>query len=124
MKVITIALTLFFLNLSMVMISTLGIYNFNIAADDLWRAEVESAQTQQFDPDVGVDAAVSFGFGDFVTGFKTFVNIIWRVVNLGTTLRLFGIHPEIATLFGLAGGIVYILGITQFISNRSTKSMQ
>ncbi len=133
MKVITIALTLFFLNLSMVMVSTLGIYNFNIAAEDQWRAEIESAQTQQFDPDVGVDAAVSFGFGDFVTGFKTFVNIIWRVVNVGVTIKLFfGLNCNtnftslctIADLFGFAGGIVYILGITQFISNRSTKSMQ
>ncbi len=124
MKVITIALTLFFLNLSMVMVSTLGIYNFDIAAEDLWRAEVESAQTEQYNPDVGVDAAVSFGFGDFVTGFRTFVNILWRVVNVGETLKMFGVDAAIAGLFGLAGGIVYILGITQFISNRGTKSMQ
>ncbi len=124
MKVITIALTLFFLNLSMVMVSTLGIYNFDIAAEDLWRAEVESAQTEQYNPDVGVDAAVSFGFGDFVTGFRTFVNILWRVVNVGETLKMFGVDAAIAGLFGLAGGIVYILGITQFISNRGTKGMQ
>ena len=124
MKVITIALTLFFLNLSMVMVSTLGIYNFNLAAEDLWRAEVEAAQTEQYNPDVGVDAAVSFGFGDFVTGFRTFVNILWRVVNIGVTLELFGVDETIAGLFGLAGGIVYILGITQFIANRGTKGMQ
>ncbi len=124
MKVITIALTLFFLNLSMVMVSTLDIYSFNIAAEDQWREEVESAQAQQFDPDVAVDVAVSFGFGDFVTGFKTFVNILWRVVNVGETLKLFGVDDTIAGLFGLAGGIVYILGITQFIANRGTKGMQ
>ncbi len=124
MKVITIALTLFFLNLAMVMVSTLDIYNFNIAAEDMWRAEVESAQTEQYNPDVGVDAAVSFGFGDFVTGFRTFVNILWRVVNVGETLKLFGVDSVIAGLFGLAGGIVYILGITQFIANRGTKGMQ
>lgn len=124
MKVITIALTLFFLNLAMVMVDTLNIYSFNIAAEDLWRAEVESAQTQQFDPDVAVDVAVSFGFGDFVTGFKTFVNILWRVVNVGTTLKMFGVDSIMANLFGLAGGIVYILGITQFIANRGTKGMQ
>ena len=124
MKVITIALTLFFLNISMVMVSTLDIYNFNIAAEDKWREEVESAQAQQFDPDVAVDVAISFGFGDFVTGFKTFVNILWRVVNVGETLKLFGVDSAIAGLFGLAGGIVYILGITQFIANRGTKGMQ
>ena len=124
MKVITIALTLFFLNLAMVMVSTLDIYSFNIAADDQWRTEVESAQAEQYNPDVGVDAAVSFGFGDFVTGFRTFVNILWRVVNIGETLKLFGVDSAIANLFGLAGGIVYILGITQFISNRGTKGMQ
>ncbi len=124
MKVITIALTLFFLNLSMVMVDTLNIYNFNIAAEDQWRAEVEAAETEQYNPDVGVDAAVSFGFGDFVTGFRTFVNILWRVVNIGVTLELFGVDSGIAGLFGLAGGIVYILGITQFIANRGTKGMQ
>ncbi len=135
MKVITIALTLFFLNLAMVMVSTLDIYNFNIAAEDQWRAEVESAQEGAFDPNIAVDVSVSFGFGDFVTGFQKFRDVLWRVVNVGETIKLFfGIGNcnlaeninlcKIADLFGFAAGIIYILGIAQFIANRGTKGMQ
>ena len=124
MKVITIALTLFFLNLSMVIVSTLDIYSFNIAAEDKWREEVEVAQEGTFDPEVGVDAAVSFGFGDFVTGFQKFRDILFRVTFMGETLKLFGVDSAIANTFSFAGVITYILGISQFIANRSTKGMQ
>ena len=124
MRVIVIALMLFFLNLSVVMLDTLGIYNYNIAAEDQWRTEVDAAKAERFDPDVGVDAAVSFGFGDFVSGFKTFVAMIWRVINIGETLILFGVDSTIANTFGLAGAVLYFLGIAQFIANRGTKGMQ
>ncbi|KKK79992.1 hypothetical protein LCGC14_2827960, partial [marine sediment metagenome] len=44
MRIITIALILFFLNLSIVMFDTLGIYNVNIAAEDKWRENVEATK--------------------------------------------------------------------------------
>ena len=124
MRVIIIALMLFFLNLSVVMLDTLDIFNYNIAAEDQWRTEVDAAKTDKFDPDVAVDVAVSFGFGDFVSGFKTFVAMIWRITLVGETLKLFGINSTIANTFSLAGAIIYFLGISQFIANRGTKGMQ
>ncbi len=124
MRIITIALILFFLNLSIVMFDTLGIYNVNIAAEDKWRENVEATKAQEFDPDVGLDAAVSFGFGDFFSGFKQFASAVGRAVRVDTTLKMFGIDDTIANMFGFAVTILYIIGISQFISNRGTKGMQ
>ena len=117
MRVVIIALMLFFLNLSMVMVETLGIYDVNIAAEDKWRTEVDAAKTNKFDPDVAVDVAVSFGFGDFVSGFKTFVAMLWRITLVGETLKMFGINSTLADLFSLAGAIIYFLGVSEFIAN-------
>ncbi|KKL09610.1 hypothetical protein LCGC14_2564140 [marine sediment metagenome] len=131
MRLFILALTLFFLNLSVVMVDTLGIYEFNVASDSLWRDDLEGIKSKQFDPDVAADVAVSFGFGDFVSGFKNFVDILFRAVNLGTTLKTFGLTngpncsncDVISDLFGFGGLIIYLLGLSQFISNRGTKGM-
>ena len=120
MRVIIIALMLFFLNLSVVMLDTLDIFNYNIAAEDQWRTEVDAAKTDKFDP----DQALQLPFGDFFTGARTFISMIWRVVNIGETLKLFGVDSVIANLFGLAGGIIYFLGLAQFIAKTPTKGMQ
>ena len=124
MKIITIALMLFFLNLSVVMLDELGIYQVSIAAEDKWRENVEATELEQFDPDVGVDAAVSFGFGDFFSGFKQFASMVGRAVRVDTTLKMLGIDDTIANMFRLAVTIVYIIGVAQFISNTGTKGMQ
>lgn len=123
MRVIVIALMLFFLNLSVVIVDELSLYNFSIAAEDKWREEVVLAQDQEFNPDVSVDVATSFGFGDFITGFKNFAALMGRVVFVGSTLKLFGLDTTIANFFGMAVIMIYILGVAQFISNRSTKGM-
>ncbi len=106
------------------MVDTLGIYDYNIATSDKWREEVEAAEASKFDPDISADVSAAFGFGDFVSGFKVFVNMIFRITFMGETLKLFGIDNTIANMFSFAGSIVYILGISQFISNRATKGMQ
>jgi len=131
MKLFVLAVLLFLLNLSVVMVDTLGIYNTNIATDSSWRDDVEGIAEQEFDPDISADVSTSFGFGDFVSGFKNFVDTLFRIVNLGSTLKTFGLIDSpncagcsaISNLFGLAGIIIYALGLAQFISNRSTKGM-
>ena len=129
MRVVIIALTLFFLNLSVVMVSTLDIYSFNIAVEDKWRAEVDAAKTNKFDP----DQALQLPFGDFFTGARTFIAMIWRVTLIGETLKLFfGLNCNsnfvslcaIADTFSFAGMIIYFLGIAQFIAKTPTKGMQ
>ena len=118
-----IALMLFFLNLSFVIVDELGIFNYNIATSDKWREAVEIAESSRFDPDVSADVSAAFGFGDFFSGFSVFRDMIFRVVFMGDTLRLFGIDDTIASMFSFAGSIIYIIGVAQFISNRSLKGM-
>ena len=124
MRLFVLAMTMFLLNLSVVIVDELGIYNINIATDSQWRDDIESVQSQRFDPDLSVDVSTSFGFGDFVSGFSLVVKILFRIVFIGTTLELFGVDARIAFFFGLGGIIIYGLGAAQFISNRGTKGMQ
>lgn len=123
MRLFVLAMTMFLLNLSIIIVDELGIYNINIATDSQWRDDVVAVQVQKFDPDISADVSTSFGFGDFVSGFKNFVDILFRVVFISATLELFGVDPQIAFFFGLAGVIIYALGLAQFISNRSLKAM-
>ena len=123
MRVFVLAMMLFLFNLSMVMVDTLGIFNYNIPISDKWTDEIDAAKEGRFDPDVSADVSAAFGFGDFVSGFKIFVNAIFRVTFIGETLKLFGIDSTISNLFSAAGGIIYIIGISQFISNRGMKGM-
>ncbi len=120
MRVIIIAVLLFFLNLSIVMLDILGIFNVNIAAEDQWRKEVDEAKSESFDP----DQAITLPFGDFFSGARTFIAMIWRVTLVGETLKLFGIDDAIANTFSLAGAIIYFLGLSQFIAKSNTKGMQ
>ncbi len=126
MRLFVLAMTLFLLNVSIVMVDTLGIYNINIVnqgTESEWFEDVKEAQSKKFDPDISADVSTSFGFGDFVSGFKNFVDLLFRIVFIGATLQLFGVDLIIATLFGFAGIIIYLLGLAQFVSNRSSKGM-
>lgn len=131
MRLFVLAVLMFLLNLSVVMVDTLGIYQFGIATDSQWTDDVENVENQKFDPDISADVSTSFGFGDFVSGFKLFRDTLFRIVNIGSTLKVFGLVDSadcvgcstLSNFFGFAGFIIYILGISQFISNRSTKGM-
>ena len=123
MRLYVLAMLMFFLNLSVVMVDILGLYNYSIATDSQWRDDISDIKGQKFDPDISADVSTSFGFGDFVSGFKNFVDALFRVVNIGSTLILFGVDQSIANIFGLAGIIIYAMGLAQFISNRSLRGM-
>ncbi len=128
MKLVILASMLFLLNISIVIVDELNIYHFKPGESDNWRQDIEDIQTQKFDPDVAVDVATSFGFGDFISGFKNFVTALWRITLLGNNLKMFGLDPDgetsIVFLFNTLGIFIYILGIFQFISNRGLKGMQ
>lgn len=126
MKVIILALIVFFLQVSVSIVDVLDIYQSNIVTvgENQWITEVESAQSDVYDPSAAVDVATSFGFGDFVNGFLRFRDMFYRVVNVKATLVLFGVDSAIAGLVGLGTIILWILGVAQFISNRATKGMQ
>ncbi len=124
MRLYVLAMIMFLLNLSVVMVDTLGIYNFNIATDSQWRNDISDVKTKSLDPATSADVSTSFGFGDFISGFNIFIGAVYRIVNIGTTLILFGVNSTIANIFGAAGGIVYLLGLAQFVSNRGLRGMQ
>lgn len=123
MRLFVLALVLFMLNLSIVTVDVLGIYNFGIATSDQWINEVQAAKNDKYDPDLSADVSTSFGFGDFIFGFKLGINMLFRVIFVGQTLELFGLNPLLANLFSLAATIIYILGLAQLISNRAVKGM-
>ena len=124
MKLVILAFTLFLLNISIVIVDQLGIYHYKPGESDNWRQDVEEASDDEFNPDVAVDVATSFGFGDFISGFTKFVDLLWRMTLLGNQLKIFGLDAGLATLFNFIGIFIYILGVFQFISNRGLKGMQ
>ena len=97
MKLVIIASILFMLNISIVIVDELDIYNFTPAQSDNWRNDLELAQEETFDPDIAVDVATSFGFGDFISGFK----ITWLTVLpsslLNVEIRFFMASLQIAS---------------------------
>ncbi|KKM23173.1 hypothetical protein LCGC14_1617870 [marine sediment metagenome] len=55
MRLFVLAMTLFLLNVSIIMVDTLGIYNVNIAnqgTSSEWFDEVQNAKSKEFDPDI------------------------------------------------------------------------
>ena len=126
MKIIVIALMVFFLNLSISMVDILDLYNDVPATDNQLQKSIDKTlDTAEFNPDIAADVSTSFGFGDFTSGFLRFRDMMFRVVNVSATLHnMFGLDEGVAKLFGGAIGILYIIGIAQFIANRSTKGMQ
>lgn len=125
MKILVLAMIVFFLQLSISMVDTLGIYNFNVATQDDWIDEAQSIEKQKYlRSDITGDVSTSFGFGDFIVGLKVFIDFVWRVINVKETMELFGLDPTIAGFVSAPIFILYGLGLAQFIANRGTKSME
>ncbi len=127
MKIMILALFLFFLNLSVAMVDILGLYTVNVAYTEQWNEELEVELGDEYNTGAAADVATSFGFGDFINGFQSFAKMLFRAVNVSATIRLFYDEASfipISRLFGLGVGMLYIIGLAQFISNRSTKGMQ
>ena len=126
MKIITIALILFLLSLSVSMVDELNIYQFSPAGTDQWIDDVDSIKEEKYlRSDVTADVSTNFGFGDFIVGLKTFIKVLWRAIWVNNTLELgFGLNKEISILFSLAVLFLYSMGLVQLISGRATKGMQ
>ncbi|MCH8003895.1 MAG: hypothetical protein IH934_04675 [Nanoarchaeota archaeon] len=125
MRVIIIAMLVFFLNLSVQIVDVLNIYQFNIPTQGGWNDEVSNIENRQYlRSDVTADVSTSFGFGDFIVGMNIFIDFIYRVLFISATLKLFGTPATIANLVSLPVFLLYGLGLAQFIANRGTKGMQ
>lgn len=125
MKILTIAMMVFLIQLSVVIVDVLDIYKFNIATQTSWVDEVESVENQQYlRSDVTTDVSTSFGFGDFIVGLRLFIDFIWRVLNISATFQLFGLDPVLSRFISAPVFILYGLGLAQFIGNRGTKGME
>ena len=126
MKIITIALLLFSLSLSISMVEELNIYQYSPADTDQWRGDVDAIKEEKYlRSDVTADVSTNFGFGDFLVGLKTFIKVLWRAIWVNNILHLsFGLNNEISILFSLAVVFLYSLGLVQLISGRAAKGMQ
>ena len=125
MRILLIAMIVFFLQISIGLVDVLNIFDYNIATQDDWVTETTSIQNQAYlKSDVTAEVSTTFGFGDFIVGMKIFIDTIWRVLNIRQTLVLFGLNSALATIFTAIVFLLYGLGLAQFISNRSTKGMQ
>lgn len=125
MKVLVIASLLFLLNLSVVVVDTLGLYSFSVATQTDWQDELSSVDNQQYlSNEVTEEVNTSLGFGDFVVALRIFIDFIWRVLNFGSTLIAFGMDGELANLLSIPVFLLYGLGVSQYIGNRGGKSME
>ena len=125
MRILFIAILVFFLQVSIGLVDVLGIYDYNIATQNNWLEETISIENQAYlRSDVTADVSTTFGFGDFIVGMNILIKTVKRVLWLPDTLKLFGLDAVLAVLFSGGVFLLYGLGLAQFISNRGTKGMR
>jgi len=125
MKILFIAMMVFFLQLSVAIVDVTGLYSYNIATQDDWKEDVEKIESEQYlRSDVTKDVSTSFGFGDFIVGLKSFIDVIARVLKVHVTLEAFGVPKDLSGLLSAPVYFLYGLGIAQFIANRGTRGMR
>lgn len=113
------------LQLSVVVVDTLALYDLGIATQSDWVDEAQSVEQRQYlRSDVATDVSTSFGFGDFIVGLKNFIDFVWRVLNVAATLEMFGLDPTLARLVSAPVFLLYGIGLAQFIAGRGTKGMR
>jgi len=125
MKYVSIALFLFFLQVSMAVINATGILPTNLQPATEWFEAVDDNQWADQDYVQGEIGESEIGLGDFVKGTIKFVEAFGLgIVWFPYTLERFGITSPFIYYFGLPVYILYFLAIAQFISNRGTKGMR
>ena len=125
MRIIILAMILFFLNLSIQVIDVLDIFQHNIATQTDWNVEAIDIEGRKYlRSDVTADVSTSFGFGDFIVGLNIFIDFLFRTLFISATLQLFGVPPLLANLISAPVFFLYGLGLIQLIGNRGTKGMQ
>lgn len=127
MKLLTIAYFLFFLQISFALMNATGVFVDSVAPQNNWINSVsdntvnasdyseDQIQSDNF-VDLGLDTVRSLAA---MTG-----NIAMSIISLPYTLQQLGVPNPFRTLISSAFYLIYIIGIAQFIGNRSTEGMK
>lgn len=125
MKYVLIAMLIFIINISMAMTNALGFYSFSLQEHDEWMNSVDEAEvSEESYVSSQVNSDTDFNFGDFVKGLWIFIKTFGLgVLAFGYTLKAFGLMYPFTWLITIIVWVIYALGISQYIANRTTKSM-
>lgn len=119
---------IFMLNVSISMINALGVVGtYSTQPQQQWINDVgeQALQDEEYFQSVATqDVSTAFGFGDFLKGLVLFVTTFAvGVLAPAYILTAFGVPTAQAILWSLPFYPVYALALSQYISNRNTKSM-
>lgn len=126
MKAFAIAMFILILNSSFLVVNYTGIVAVEKQPYEEWISNVgadEIAQESYADTLVTEETS-SFGFGDFVSGFFTFIKVIGYVVfGLQFTLAKMGLPYPLNYFISIPMYAAYLVALAQMISGRTTKTM-
>lgn len=126
MKIYTIAIFLFCIQISIALIEVSGVFDSNYAYNSQWVQEQGSiAYNESFlDYQVGGETDVSFSVGDFFKGLWLFIKSLAKtIIIFPYVLVQFGVPSFMAGLLSAPVYLVYIASLIQFIANRQFEGM-
>lgn len=136
MKYLTILMLMLLLNVSASIINTINqsdplfYYTFQPYDEGYEEFKKEKAQQEEYFQSDATTDTTQLTFGDYLFAFFLFIGkVSWGIVWIPYTIKglLVGINQSIANQIAIFISVpvyfVYTIGIIQFISNRSTKSM-
>jgi len=124
MTISTISMFFILLTVSAAIVNNMGLFLEGVPIDttsmDNARLKVNYDSYLQSQ---GAQQQTSFDFGDFKTALSMLRDILFGVAWIPGLLEDFGLPGNLAYLFSLPIYIIYAIGFTQFIGNRSMKGM-
>lgn len=126
MKFYHIALLFFCINVAMSFVNASEIFDTELQPHGEWLGKFtqENIEEQEYSS-TGVQSEMNLGLGDYVKAFFYFLFALAAgVVAIPYTLTAFGMPGLYAVIFSIPVYFVYIIGISQFIGNKSLKNME
>ena len=124
MKYVAIAMFIFIIQVSVAFTNATGLFSPHMSEHNEWLSVVSETEINNENYQGSKLSEFINTFGDYVRGLWYFI----KTFALGTivfsyTLKEFGLTAPYTIILNLVVWFIYILGITQFIANRTTKSM-
>ena len=126
MKYTTIATFFLMIQISLALLTGIGLFNIDKEYSSDWFAKVDNAGLEAESYVSGeAKSPEVLGFGDFLKGLYTFVkNFGLAIVWVPKTFETFGMLSPLTYYFSLPIYFIYGIAIIQLISNRSFKGME
>lgn len=124
MRIVAIALLLFLINISAYVVNETGLFGVSVQQQDEWLDDVQDVANSDYSQADLQEESVNFGFGDFVKGLWIFVKAIaYSIFAPPLILKGFGLRSPYYIILSIPIYFIYVIGIAQFVANRSMKSM-